>query len=72
MNEWEKLEAALNEQFRMLDNLNHRFGPLGFEVSIHRDTALLVVFGPEASYLEAAESLVAAWHANQPAKQIKF
>ena len=66
VNEWGKLEGELNEQFKMLDYLNHLTGPLGAQALIHKDTALLFVFSPESSYLEAAESLIAAWNANHP------
>jgi hypothetical protein len=64
--EWDKLAAELAQQFKLFHELNHEeANPPRTDVAIHRDSGLLIVLGPE-SYVEAAESLVAAWRANHP------
>jgi hypothetical protein len=62
--EWGKLGQELSEQFDLFSKLNHEGEKQPkTDIAIHPDTGLLIVVGPE-SYVEAAESLVAAWHAN--------
>jgi hypothetical protein len=63
---WDTLAAELTAQFEVLASFNQdEANPPKTHIAVHRDSSLLVVLGPE-SYVEAAESFVAAWHANHP------
>lgn len=65
-NEWGNLETVLNQE---LYNLAANHGSVQVarmtQVTLHRDTGLLIVIAPESA-LQAAESLVTAWRDDHP------
>jgi hypothetical protein len=71
--DWDRLERVAEDELRNLAAAQgSSAGPgnreggrkMGATLNIHHDTGLLVVLGPP-SFLEAVDSFVTAWHANQ-------
>jgi hypothetical protein len=65
--EWDNLVDRLRMDLRNLAEAQRTtpsgLGQRAIQITLHRDTGLLVVLGPP-SFLDAADSFVTAWHAN--------